>query len=122
MSQILKNLKSSNKNLSNLVQRHFSSQSILNNKTVAQESLQVFNYRFPEFLTRVAPVQTTTLDNGFRIVTEPRIGETAAVGVFIAAGSRHETPRNNGVAHFLEHMYFKVLFKRFFFAAARNFL
>jgi len=54
-----------------------------------------------------SPCQTTQLDNGFRVVTEPRVGETAAVGVFIGAGSRHETEANNGVAHFLEHMYFK---------------
>jgi predicted Zn-dependent peptidase len=30
------------------------------------------------------------------------------VGVWIDAGSRYETERNNGAAHFLEHMAFKV--------------
>lgn len=35
-------------------------------------------------------------------------GETATVGVWIDAGSRYETERNNGAAHFLEHMAFKV--------------
>lgn len=34
-------------------------------------------------------------------------GETAAVGVWIDAGSRYETATNNGAAHFLEHMAFK---------------
>ena len=34
-------------------------------------------------------------------------GETATVGVWIDAGSRYETARNNGAAHFLEHMAFK---------------
>ena len=29
------------------------------------------------------------------------------MGVYIDAGSRYETPANNGVAHFLEHMNFK---------------
>lgn len=49
----------------------------------------------------------TVLPNGFRVFTEKRKGETASVGVFIKAGSRNETKENNGVAHFLEHMYFK---------------
>ena len=35
-------------------------------------------------------------------------GETATIGVFIDAGSRYETAANNGTAHFLEHMIFKV--------------
>jgi hypothetical protein len=35
-------------------------------------------------------------------------GETATVGVYIDAGSRYETEANNGAAHFLEHMNFKV--------------
>lgn len=34
-------------------------------------------------------------------------GETAAVGVWIDAGSRYENEKNNGAAHFLEHMAFK---------------
>ena len=34
-------------------------------------------------------------------------GETATVGVWIDTGSRYETPANNGVAHFLEHITFK---------------
>ena len=29
------------------------------------------------------------------------------MGVWIDAGSRYETPDNNGAAHFLEHMAFK---------------
>ena len=33
--------------------------------------------------------------------------ETAAVGVWIDAGSRYEASANNGTAHFLEHMAFK---------------
>ena len=35
-------------------------------------------------------------------------GDTATIGVFIDAGSRYETEANNGTAHFLEHMIFKV--------------
>lgn len=53
-------------------------------------------------------VQTTTLPNGFRIVTEHMPGlESAAIGIWITAGGRHERPEQNGIAHFLEHMAFK---------------
>ena len=31
------------------------------------------------------------------------------VGLWIDAGSRYENAENNGVAHFLEHMAFKVI-------------
>ncbi len=50
----------------------------------------------------------TTLPNGFRVVTEFMPGlESAAVGVWVDAGARHEAEDQNGVAHFLEHMAFK---------------
>ena len=36
-------------------------------------------------------VQVTTLPNGFRIVSEPMPGlESAAVGIWVDAGARHE--------------------------------
>lgn len=50
----------------------------------------------------------TTLPNGFRIVTEAMPGlASAAVGVWVNAGARHERADQNGIAHFLEHMAFK---------------
>ena len=50
----------------------------------------------------------TTLSNGFRIVTDHMPGlQSASAGVWVMAGGRHETPAQNGVAHFLEHMAFK---------------
>ncbi|WP_416882934.1 M16 family metallopeptidase [Marivita sp.] len=53
-------------------------------------------------------VQTATLPNGFRIVTEYMPGlESAAIGIWVTAGGRHERPEQNGIAHFLEHMAFK---------------
>lgn len=53
-------------------------------------------------------VQLTTLPNGFRIVTEHMPGlQSAAIGVWVLAGARHERADQNGVAHFLEHMAFK---------------
>lgn len=75
---------------------------------MVEESTKQPVYGFPEFLTKSVTTKITTLENGFRVVSEPRISSTAAVGVFIKAGSRAETKSNNGVAHFLEHMYFKV--------------
>jgi predicted Zn-dependent peptidase len=53
-------------------------------------------------------VELHTLRNGLRIVTEHMPGlESAALGVWVSAGGRHETADQNGVAHFLEHMAFK---------------
>lgn len=50
----------------------------------------------------------TTLKNGLRIITAPMQDmETVTVLVMTATGSRHETRRENGIAHFLEHMLFK---------------
>ncbi len=53
-------------------------------------------------------VQLHTLSNGLRIVTEnmPSM-ESAAIGIWVNAGGRHELPQQNGIAHFLEHMAFK---------------
>ena len=48
------------------------------------------------------------LDNGFRIVTEEMPGlASASIGIWVTAGARNETTRQNGIAHFLEHMAFK---------------
>ncbi len=58
-------------------------------------------------------VEITTLSNGFRVVTErmPAVG-SAAVGVWVEAGARHERASENGIAHFLEHMAFKGTARR----------
>ncbi len=53
-------------------------------------------------------VQQHTLPNGFRIVSENMPGlQSAAIGIWITAGGRHERIEQNGIAHFLEHMAFK---------------
>jgi len=53
-------------------------------------------------------VRVTRLDNGLTIVSEAMPGlKTAALGVWVNAGSRHETVAEAGGAHFLEHMAFK---------------
>ncbi|KAI9018072.1 peptidase family M16-domain-containing protein [Phycomyces nitens] len=52
--------------------------------------------------------RTSVLPNGFTVATEENpASQTATVGVWIDAGSRAENPKNNGAAHFLEHMAFK---------------
>lgn len=52
--------------------------------------------------------QVTILDNGVRVATLDMPGlETAAVGLYVDCGSRHERAEENGVAHMLEHMVFK---------------
>ncbi|MCB6178788.1 insulinase family protein [Rhodobacter sp. Har01] len=53
-------------------------------------------------------LQLHTLSNGLRIVTEdmPRL-KSASIGLWVGAGGRHESPTENGIAHFLEHMAFK---------------
>ena len=52
--------------------------------------------------------ERTTLDNGLRLLTAsmPQVASTTCF-VFLAAGSRYETPETNGIAHFAEHMFFK---------------
>ncbi len=50
----------------------------------------------------------STLSNGLRIVTDHIEGvETAALGVWVGVGARHETEDINGLSHFLEHMAFR---------------
>ena len=57
--------------------------------------------------------QITKLKNGLTVVTDPMPHlETAAVGVWVNAGARHETEPTNGIAHMLEHMAFKGTTKR----------
>ncbi len=54
-----------------------------------------------------------TLKNGLRIVLVPMPNnKTATVIVMTGTGSRYETERENGLAHFLEHMFFKGTKKR----------
>src|SRR5277367_5667123 len=58
-------------------------------------------------------VNVTKLANGMVVATDfvPSV-ETASVGVWVNAGTRHETPDINGVSHMLEHMAFKGTARR----------
>lgn len=53
-------------------------------------------------------IKKYTCQNGVRIVLEniPTV-RSVAIGVWIGTGSRNENPKNNGISHFLEHMFFK---------------
>ncbi len=53
-------------------------------------------------------IRATTLPNGFRVITEhmPFV-KSAALGVWVATGSRNETLPEAGISHMLEHMAFK---------------
>jgi predicted Zn-dependent peptidase len=53
-------------------------------------------------------INLTHLPSGLTVVTErmERV-ETVSFGAYVAVGSRYETPAENGVSHFLEHMAFK---------------
>ncbi len=57
--------------------------------------------------------EITTLPSGLRIVSHamPHL-ETVSLGVWVAAGARHETAAENGISHMLEHMAFKGTSRR----------
>lgn len=48
------------------------------------------------------------LPSGLRVVTvEAQHLHSALLAIYVRTGSRHETPRVNGVSHFLEHLFFR---------------
>lgn len=53
-------------------------------------------------------IAKSVLPNGLRIVTErmPQV-RTAAMGIWVNAGSRFEPAGQHGISHFLEHLFFK---------------
>ncbi|MGM0552135.1 MAG: M16 family metallopeptidase [Bacteroidota bacterium] len=54
----------------------------------------------------------TTLSNGLRVVHHHTNALAAHIGLVIQAGSRHELPHEHGLAHFIEHAFFKGTKKR----------
>lgn len=54
------------------------------------------------------PYHLDTLPCGLKVVTveAPHL-HSAMVAVYVRVGSRHETAEDNGVSHFLEHMFFR---------------
>jgi len=53
-------------------------------------------------------IQRTVLPNGIRIITEQMDHvRSVSMGIWIGTGSRRESPEENGISHFIEHMVFK---------------
>jgi Predicted Zn-dependent peptidases len=63
--------------------------------------------------TGVRDIELTHLSNGVRVITEvmPHV-RSVSVGVWVGTGSRRESPEQNGITHFIEHMLFKGTTKR----------
>lgn len=58
-------------------------------------------------------IRVTELPNGIRIVTEKIDSvKSFSLGFWFDVGSRDEDENNNGISHFLEHMFFKGTKKR----------
>lgn len=58
-------------------------------------------------------IKKYTCKNGVRIVLEPiETVRSISIGVWIHAGSTNEHLNNNGISHFIEHMFFKGTEKR----------
>jgi predicted Zn-dependent peptidase len=68
-----------------------------------------------------APAKTV-LSNGVRVVSQ-HMAHTRSVsmGVWVNAGARDETVRENGLSHFIEHMIFKGTRRRSAFQIAKEF-
>ncbi|MDQ6758721.1 MAG: insulinase family protein [Acidobacteriota bacterium] len=62
---------------------------------------------------KIRNIETTQLANGVRVVTEqmPHV-RSVSMGIWIGTGSRRETPDENGICHFIEHMLFKGTTRR----------
>src|SRR5205807_8296021 len=58
--------------------------------------------------TAVRDIELTHLPNGVRVITEvmPHV-HSVSVGIWVGTGSRRESPEQNGITHFIEHMLFK---------------
>jgi len=67
-------------------------------------------------------VNKTTLKNGVRILTRkiPHV-RSVSLGVWVNAGARDETPAQNGLSHFIEHMIFKGTARRSSYQIAKEF-
>merc|ERR1719253_981205 len=62
----------------------------------------------PQPAKLVAPkAEFSKLENGLKIASVDRQGLTASLGLFVNAGSRHESAGNFGVSHMVELMAFK---------------
>ncbi len=52
-------------------------------------------------------MQEYRLDNGLPVIIKPVKNKVVTVDMWVNTGSANESPRRNGISHFLEHMLFK---------------
>lgn len=59
-------------------------------------------------MAKASTFQKSVMPNGIRLVSEkiPSV-RSAALGIWVTVGSRHESEKLNGISHFIEHMAFK---------------
>ena len=57
-------------------------------------------------------LHTYQLKNGIRLIHQPNSSEVAHFGLIVHTGTRDENPEEHGLAHFMEHMFFKGTTKR----------
>ncbi|MFO7935235.1 MAG: pitrilysin family protein [Bacteroidales bacterium] len=58
------------------------------------------------------PLRTYELKNGIRLVHLPNGSDVAHFGLLVHTGTRDELREEHGLAHFMEHMFFKGTLKR----------
>lgn len=72
-------------------------------------------------LNRSLAIESTTLPNGLKVITESMPGaRSISMGLWVRSGSRRETEAENGISHFIEHMLFKGTERRDAEAIARE--
>ncbi|KAB1276033.1 Mitochondrial-processing peptidase subunit beta [Camelus dromedarius] len=74
-----------------------------------------------QVVLNVPETRVTRLENGLRVASEDSGLSTCTVGLWIDAGSRYENEKNNGTAHFLEHMAFKASYKTYYYLKKMHF-
>ena len=58
-------------------------------------------------------IRKSVLSNGVRVLTEDMPSMVSStIGIWVENGSRYETPAENGLSHFIEHLLFKGTKKR----------
>lgn len=80
-----------------------------NSMRMARKTSQIKRRSLATGVAQSLPVtRTSILPNGLTVASErlPNVS-SATVGIFVDAGSRAENAKNNGTAHFLEHLAFK---------------
>ena len=85
-----------------------SASTLLRPRASLVKPLSIARTRLASTVPAPPPPQVTTLPNKLRVVTESTPGHFHAVGVYVDAGSRYETPQNSGISHLMDRLAFKV--------------